>query len=258
MKKLILGSLALILIALSCEDSESGCIDVLSDNFNVNAVTMCDSCCTYPSANQSFRIYYDSISIKFVTDTLFINGDDTLILHDFKLLTSNYSFLGSTQEYQIRDSIFVNDISVRDDFIYIDRLGSYTVGDIRFEDEVSQVNFKLGIDENQFNAYKPLSQINQSSNLDESMDSMYNNITDKVAYLKMDIQLKDSIRHIELYETQDLLSFDYNYDVVRGFGLSYNLRLNLNILLEGVFSSNTNEEIMTTLNENIVESINLE
>jgi len=258
MRKLILSNLLIILIAISCEDSENGCLDIFSDNFNVNAVTTCDSCCTYPIVKTNFRLYYDSTSVKLVTDTLFFNNEDSLIIHDFKFLTSEYEFLGDNESYTIQDSILIDDNSIKDDFIYIDNLSSYDIGDIRFEDVISQITFRLGIDNNNLDAYVPFDQIDQDSRLDEALDSMYNAQNEKVAYFKMGIQLGDSIRQIELYDYPNLLSFNYNTEVSKGFAWTQNMRIELTELLKGITPKSTNEEISSAFKDNIESSLGIQ
>lgn len=182
----------LIILASSCEETGEGCLDLLANNYDFEAVNPCDSCCTYPNGRFGFQLEYDTLDFNLKDTFLLVNGD-SVYLEEFKLVLSDFTFIGNSGEYTIRDTIINIDSELRDDYIYFESPGTYTIGTTRFEDTLSQIVFDIGIDSAYIWQFMPFDNIDQDSNLDLALDSMYNDQIGKFKFCELSIhQVKDS------------------------------------------------------------------
>lgn len=260
MSRLILiSSLLITLLLCACEESEDGCLDLLSSNYNFNAVTECDSCCTYPNVLFNYRIDYDTFLSRALLDTFFLESNDSLILHNMKLSTGAYTFVGSNVSYRIIDSIEVNDIVVKDDYVLAEATTSYTIGQVRYAGQTNSVKFSVGIDADEVDTWGSLDNIDQDSQLDKLLDSMYVSIPREVAYMRMRLQVEDSIRQLFIH-SNEALNLDYPIDKFSnpGENISLTIRVDLMTLTQGVTASLTNEEIEAIVVDRIASSISVE
>lgn len=259
-KIILLSLLSLIIVYSSCEESGEGCLDFFSSNYDFQAVSSCDSCCTYPTSSLNLDIAYSEEDFRFSLDTFFTEAGDTLILHNIELLLSEFEFLGDNGEYTVRDTIVNSAINIKDDFIFIKSGGLKTIGPTRFTDTIRSFNVTLGFNNDNINLLKPFSNLDQSGTLDEALDSLYVNETDTYFAGKFQVQIFDSIREVEI--PNDLMNKNLNFDVLvpvqPGVAWSPDLKFDIKLLLNGLNKNMSNEEVSTTLTQNLAGSFYVE
>jgi len=255
----LISSLLVIIAFVACQQTEEGCLDLLANNYNFEAVTECDSCCTYPDAILNFRVDYDTVLSRGLIDTFYDENRDTIFLHDIQLATGAFSFVSPNGPFRILDSLPVGDTFVKDDFVLARLLISYTLGQVRFAGETNSVDFSVGIDAAEVSSWGNLDNIAQDSQLDNLLDSMYIAETQEVAMLRMNLQLADSIRQL-IISTPEALNLSYPLNKFTEFSedLSFNLRVDLNILTEELSPLLTNEEIEDLISDKIASAITIE
>jgi len=260
MKQLILvSSIVAILFTLACETTEDGCLDLLSSNYSIHSVSACDSCCTYPTTRFNFRVDYDTFLSRGLLDTFFLDNMDTFFLNDIKLSFTNFLFSDANESYQIRDSVRVGTDFVSDDYLFVDGTGSYNVGDCRFAGETKNISFDLGEDAEVIASYKPFDEIDQSSNLDELIDSMYINVPSQLAMIIVELQLADSIRTLQVSAAESIpLSYSVDIENSEGEPLIFNIRVDVAKLLGEDNSNNTDEELEATIARNLSAAIRID
>jgi len=192
-------------------------------------------------------------------DTFFIDDMDAFFLHDIKLSFTNFLFSDANDSYQIRDSVRVGTDFVLDDYLFVDGTGSYNVGDCRFAGETQNISFDLGEDADVIASYKPFDEINQSSNLDELIDSMYIDDPSQLALIRLELQLADSIRTLQVFASESIpLSYSVDIENSAGEPLIFDLRIDMARLLGEASSNDTNEELEATIIRNIAAAIRVE
>ncbi len=262
MSKLILiASLFLALLLSACQETEDGCLDLLSSNYNFNAVTECDSCCTYPNVRFNYRIDFDTLLSRGLIDTFFLENSDSLmlILHNMKLSTGAYTFVGSNESYRVIDSLRVGNTHIRDDYILAEAISSYAIGQVRYAGQTSAIQFSVGIDADVVDTWGSLDNIDQDSGLDMLLDSMYITSAEEVAMMRMRLQVEDSIRQLFI-NSDKALNFDFPINKFNDAGedISFNIRVDLKTLTDGISESLTNEEIEAIVADKIAASISVE
>ena len=121
------------------------------------------------------------------------------------------------------------------------------------------INFSVGIVASEVISFGNLDNINQDSQLDNLLDSMYVADREEVALLRMNLQLKDSIRQL-IISAPDALDFSFPLDRFTELGedFSFNLRIDLKILTEDLSIELSNDEIEAMIFDKIVSSITIE
>lgn len=260
-RKIVILSILSIFVFFSCEENEEGCLDLLSDNFNFNAVTECDSCCTYPSAILNFRVDYDTFLSRALLDTFFLDNmaQDTLFLDDIQLSIGAFTFTTPADPYQVLDSLAVNGTFIRDDYILLQTPTVVNIGDVRYAGQTDNVEFDIGIDQATVDAWGFLDNIDQASRLDRLLDSMYVESINEVAMMRLSLQVGDSIRQLSI-TSPNRLFFNRVIDKFNepSEDLSFNLRVDMKILTEGLDSQLSNEEMEALIADKIEDSIRLE
>ncbi len=257
-KVILLINLFFGILFIACESTEEGCLDILSSNFSVHAVNACDSCCTYPLVRNNFKFVYDTIEFGF-NDTILLNEMDTFVLVNFKSCFNNYTFKSIDSSYTILDSVEVNDAFIKDDFVFIDSETNYTIGSVRFEDKIESIEFQIGLDDNTATGFRPFDNINQESNLDESLDSLYNINDSTFSDISITIQLGDELRTIIINELASRnVSINNENDVLRGNGIDFQTVIDIKALLAPLSISSTDQDILNNINNNIQAAISIE
>ncbi len=255
----LISSLFISLVFIACQETEEGCLDLLSNNYNFQAVTECDSCCTYPSAILNFRVDYDTFLSRALIDTFFLDNGDSLILHDIQLAIGEFIFRGEDGPYRILEDLQVGSASIKDDYVRATLQIAYTIGSVRYTGDTDMISFSVGIDAAEVSTYGALDLIDQASQLDNLLDSMYVSDREEVAMLRMNLQLGDSIRQLTM-SSQEALDLNYSVDKSNDIGedVSYTLRLDLESLSDGLSSTLSNEEIESIIINRIADSITIE
>ena len=252
--------LSLLTIFMACEESQEGCLDLLAENYNFEAVTECEDCCTYPSATLNFSfINTDSLSYS-LGDTLLNVEGDSMILESFKLLFSDFTFKANSQDYTIRDTIEFLDSKVYDDFIYMERESSYSIGATRIQDTINTILFTVGLDEALAESLKPFEDIDQSSQLDLALDSMYVDSIALYRFFQMELQFVQDSSFVKLdfpNSLQDTFQFASSIVVGDGQDWSFNLELDVHALLSDLIREDDNSIIIEKVNNNFRQSIRL-
>lgn len=254
------GCLLLALIYFSCEDSEEGCIDIFSNNFNFHAVTSCDSCCTYPAATFNFSLIHGDTTFNLNRDTFLLPTEDSFSISKLEIVFSDFEFIGDSDSYTVRDTVRNNSNTIKNDFVFFKTSASRTIGRTRFEDTIRTINFRVGFDQTEIERIKPFADIDQNIHLDEVLDSLYVVVDDKYLASRINILLKDSIRTLVLEDPviNNLVSFDVSIPIAAGIVWSIDCNLDVEILVRELTASMTNEEITEKLNAALTSALSLE
>ena len=243
----------------ACQETEEGCLDLLSTNYNFIAVSECNACCTYPNVTVNFRVDYGTFLSQALIDTFFLENRDSLILHDIQLSIGNFSYGAPDGPYRVLDSLQVGNNFIRDDYVLARLIIPYTIGQVRYAGETNMINFSVGIDADVVSTWGALDNIDQDSGLDNLLDSMYIAETQEVAMLRLRLQLEDSIRHLTI-TAPDAMNLSYPIDKKTELGenLIINLRVDLQVLTEGITSDMTNEQLEAIIIDKLASGIAIE
>ncbi len=257
---IILSFLLALLFISSCEETEEACLDLLAENLSFTAVNPCDDCCTYPSLTVNFSLINDTLAYN-LGDSLVLVTGDTVILDRFKLLLSDFSFGNADTSYNTRDTVLDVDFDLRDDFVLIQNEGNQTVGTTRFSDDLDYCAFTSGFDELRIDDLMPFENLDQDSNLDLALDSMYIE-TDEIylsAFFSLLFTRDSSIVDLAVpNEAFGQLEYVIDNSVNPGDDWSVNLSLDMKILLQGVEQDMDEEVILETIISNYLSSLVLE
>jgi len=253
-KFLFLFSLLFILFA--CEQTEDGCLDLLSSNYGFDAVSECEECCEYPDFKIGLGIINDTIE-NALNDTIVLSGGDTLIFKNIELLFSEIEIEGINDTYKILDSIEVNDLYIKDDYVYFQSPSTKIVGQTRLEDTIKTVSVHLGFNETTVSTYKPFENIDNTSQLDLALDSLYFDDEEIFYFSRIQIELADSIRELNLKNLDVKLDFELDQFVDAGSDWIISFNLDLNKLRDGITSDMTNELLIETFEQNFISSLSI-
>jgi len=248
--------ISLLFIYWACEPTEDGCFDLLSANYGFEAVGECDSCCVYPNFDISFKVINDSIQ-DVLNDTIDLGGGDSIIFRKVEILFSEIAISGLKDTYTIRDSIFVNNNVVTDDYAYFQDAESMTIGQTRIQDTLQSISMFLGFNEIALSSYTPFANINSTSNLDLALDSLFNVNQSTFYFSRINVEIKDSLRELNLVNINDRVSFDLDQFVDAGVDWSINIDLDVNILKQGIDIGMTNEMLEETFRQNFISSLSV-
>jgi len=257
---LLLSFFILIFCLISCEESEEGCLDFFANNYNFDAVTSCDSCCTYPLVNFDFELIFNDEVFNINRDTFFISGEDTIVLKRLEIVFSDFEFVGDAGTYVTRDTLQTSLAPVRDDFVFYKTSASKSIGRTRFADTIRTVNCRLGFDQDLLSMIKPFSGLDQSAKIDEALDSLYSEDTNFYLSSRINFQLFDSIRQIEIVDPfpDNMLSYDVFIPVNAGVTWTIDAQIDILKLLSGINATLTNEEITAVLSQNLSAAVSIE
>jgi len=259
MRTLITGISICAFFFLACEESEVGCLDLLAENYGFEAVSECDSCCAYPSVSIDFDLVYDTLSYSF-GDTIVRSNSDTLIVEGLNLLLSGFEFSNDQRSYEVLDSFTRKKTTIRDDYILLRASSLKAIGDARIEDSISLISFRSGFEELKVATIKPFDEVDQNSNIDLALDSLYNE--DIGVYYLGNMRIKNSVADSAVvFEFDNSLSEDFNFDldkiVSAGDDWEVNLILDLFAVLDGLDMQQDQDLIEAELVQRINNSIEL-
>ncbi len=254
---LSLSIFVLFITIYSCEETEDGCLDLLGANYDVHAVSACDSCCTYPTLRINYRLMYDTLAIS-TRDTFYIEEKDTFRLKSLQFPISDIQLHGTLEDYEIRDSLKINNLVDKDDYQLLRTAKTYSIGDIRFEDYLDSISLSIGLDSDLLQMYAPYDEIDQNSTLDEVIDSLYVETIEEFNLLKFQFQLADSIRLIEVCcQRPEILQFPLDTSNVGGSNFLINMEVDIKELIGDTKASYTDEQIANILEQNLYNSISI-
>jgi|GEM_PF-598145 len=242
---------------LSCDTTEEGCFDLLSANYGFDAVGECEDCCEYPSFKLTFRVARDSISPA-INLPFEIAPGDTIEFKNIELLLSEFTVQGAANNYTILDSIELSDQVIKDDYVYFQSAITKTVGQTRLQDTIQGIAVHLGFNETNVNTYQPFDNIESTSQLDSALDSLYN-VEEEVFYFsRIEVELNDSLRVLNLENLDTDLQFEINKFVGAGVDWTITISLDLGKLTEGLISDASNEMLVETFKQNFVSALSAE
>jgi len=258
---LLLSSIALTaLLYFSCEESEEGCLDIFSNNYNFHAVSSCDSCCTYPALNLDLQLIFGDTTFRLNRDTFPLNNDDSFSISKLEFILSDFSFTNSLNNYKVLDSLEAGDTYIKNDYAFYRTSGSQKIGSFRWADTIQSVTFRLGFVQEDIDKLKPFSELDQNLKLDEVLDSMY--VADSNTYLasRINLIMRDSLREIRLIDpiSNNILGFDVTLPIEAGQNFDINYELDIKELLTDVNPAQTNEEITELIKINFPNSFKVE
>jgi len=245
---------------ISCEQAEEGCLNINAENFNVNAVSSCDSCCVLPQVNFKLFFTIDTNGVEgsfaFNRDYLLENGD-TFQINSLQLSFSDFVFKTAGAGVEVEDSIMNLLPRAKDDYIVIENSASIRpIGRLDFVPSVDSIEFELGFDDNFVEAFQPFENIATNSQLFALSQELYVDTTDILYEARFNIELEDSIRLIEIEEIENpRVTFSYDLDLLRGISFTAEFDLNIDSLITGIKATDTNEMIVETIRSNLSNSI---
>jgi len=252
MRQVLAISSLVCILALACEETQEGCLDILASNYGFEAVNACDSCCTYPTFSIRMNLINDTLAYNLNDSILLISGD-TLLLTRFQLVYSDFSFSNADTTYRIRDSLDGFNAGLLDDFIYIQSETSITGGRTRLSDTITGVRFRNGFDRERINALKPFDNIDQDSRLDTALDCMYVAETEVYRSAIFSLRFVPDTTVVELPVIYDEAYLDYELDrfVPAGTGWTLDFELDVSRAFEGLNAGMPSEVMSETIAQNI-------
>ena len=145
--------LTFILIAfgyLGCYEPESGCLDLLANNYEVSADNDCEDCCTYPFIVIEMDHLWQDTSFRF-GDTLTNNLGSSFVLLDQKFYLSDWTYiLSDGSSFKSRDSISLfiaeNEEFIKKDIVIVrQNQSSVSNHTYRREGTLESCSFTLGV-----------------------------------------------------------------------------------------------------------------
>ena len=250
--------LGIILLILACEENEDGCLDLRAANFNVNAVTSCDSCCVFPQARLDIDLIFDTLSFNFGTAYPINQGVDTIRMTAFRLPFSDFVFSNSTTSYQALDTMLNVRPTNKDDFLIIESTSIEPIGFTDFVDVIEAVDFIVGYDRPRLEGLQPFIELHPTIRALEVINRFYVDTTDTYFMAELSVEIGDSLRRLQVSMIQNQsLRIDYEEPIELSLGLPWNVPVNLdvNVMLDGIKPEQTNELMAATIGDNISAAI---
>ena len=253
MMRYLLSIAVLVTILLSCEESVDGCLDIRATNFDVAAVTACDSCCTLPTGSLDLVFKFDTLNLSFNTD--YPLGVDTIQLNSIELPFSQFRLLRLGAEFNFIDSILRFSPRMRDDYILVERVAQ-SIGHTDFVTLIDSIECRVGIDVDEINQLRPFIDVSSGNNVNLLIANLYDDALDSFIQARMEVQIADSIRAIEIQSIANpTIAFADTVDIVQGQNWTIDWELDVKKMLDGISPENTNEEIGEIISQNLAESI---
>lgn len=244
------------IILYSCETSETGCLDLKAENYNVFAVSECDSCCVYPPVKLNTRFRYDTIDqITFGALYPYI-AEDSIRINDIEISFSNFQFTSGATSYKVLDSIPGQEPKIYDDFLVIKKASrNVEIGKTDFVDAIDEVSFFIGLDKTLAKGLKPYEEVNTNTNFIEVIEDMYVDTTATLLQARITLVYKDTFDlTITEIENQEITLF---LDTELRSGIPWEVPIDIDIrkMIDGISASDTPEVMEQTIGQNISESV---
>lgn len=147
----ILGLLLLSNIMISgCYEPQDGCLDPLSENYDVAADRDCKDCCRYPKVRFGFKYLYNGSAFRF-TDTITNNLQTQALLLNQNIYLAEIELIDNEgNNIALLDSITLNSAGIRirqaADFLHIRRnISQSEISSVRFSGFLHKVSFRVGL-----------------------------------------------------------------------------------------------------------------
>jgi len=243
--------LALIIITLfSCEESVDGCLDIRASNFDVTAVTACDSCCTFPTGSLSLDFRFDTLDLSFNTD--YPLGEDTIQLRSIRLPFSQFKLIRLGEELNLIDSVLRFSPYLRDDYVVIELETAQTIGHTDYVTLIDHIEARVGIDTDEVNQLQPFIDISGGNNVNQLISKMYNDSLMRFAQVIMEVEIEDSIRDLEILSIENpIISLNDTIDILQGRNWTIDWELDVKRMLDGINPTMSNEAIADVIGQNL-------
>lgn len=255
--KSILVILASILLIWSCETREPGCLDILAENYDVNAITECDSCCLSPSSSLRIGFFYEEDTVAFTFGTKFPFGTDSIEVDFLQIPFSEFSFIADGEPFPLEDTIRGVTPRVNDDFLILESTDRVeAIGRSNFIINVDSVEFRVGLDPVRTLSLRPFEDITAASNFIDVIEDMYVDSTSTLVQARVRVTIADSTRMLEIMNIGNPeITINSNLLLQRGMPWTVEILMDVRQLLEGINPSDTNEVMAATIGENISSAI---
>jgi len=243
-------------ILFSCENSDPGCLDLLAENYDVFAVSECDSCCVFPDANINLAFEYDTIE-NFTFNTLYpYEGTDSILISNFQLPIHQFTFYSDGSAYKIIDTIRGQVPRIYDDYILKEKSSAnIVIGQTNFVAEIDSVSFSIGLEESGTLALRPYENVEQQSKFIAVVDEMYVDSIPQLFQARIELEIADSLRKLELHAiASPQLGFSISESLSPGVSWTIPLDIDLRMAIDGIKAEDSNEVMSTTISNNISKS----
>ncbi len=239
------------IIFSSCEESVDGCLDRRAGNFDVTAVTGCDDCCVFPIVSLDVN-FVDQDTVSFSFNTKYEIGDDSVIVTDFILGFSEFYFYSGTEVYRTLDTVPEMQ-EIKDDFIAIEDASSKkSIGEAKFLVNLDSVSMRLGYDELQVRRIGDPEIITDGTKLSTMLGRLYVDSTDTYLQAKMALEIGDSTRLLDFATIDNpILGFPEAQELIIGQAWSIDFNMDMTKVLQGIRETDTNEELLAKISNNI-------
>jgi hypothetical protein len=243
------------MIISSCYSRKEGCIDTLSNNFDVFADDACNDCCTYPSLILNFKhMLGDSI---FRIDTTLTNSlSQKFSILDVKYYLSDFNlFKSDGQKINIIETIYNADKSLivnNDMKIARNSITDLIIGSIISSGQFDSLTFNFGLSDKLLTtSFVDLASTHVLLNANRIKDST--NVTSQFS-VKIKRNL-DKIDTINLFLNGDALSFKLKLDSTittnSGQNIIYSVKVDYLKLFDNIDLKLTKNEIQNLIKLNL-------
>jgi len=231
-------------------------LNQLAENYDVFAVSACDSCCVFPVVKLNTRFRYDTIDqITFGALYPYI-ADDSVSVIDMELSFSDFHFISGTTTHKILDTIPGEQPRIYDDFLVIKRASrNVTIGHTNFVENIDEVSFNVGLDKDLAEGLKPYEEVNINTQFIEVIEDMYVDSSSTLLQARMTFVYKDTFElNITEIENQEITLF---LDTEPRPGIPWEVPIDIDIrkMIDGIIASDTQEVIEQTIGRNLSASI---
>lgn len=256
----ILGFSLLLSIILftRCEESEPGCLDKNAENFDVQAIDACDTCCILPQVRLDMDLMFDTLPVSLGVDYAFGADADTFNLRSIVLPFSDFTFIGPEGMWVVEDTIRNFSPTAKDDYLIIENNGRQNIGFTSFLNAIKDVDMTLGYSEARLRNLQPFIDIHPTGRVLRLTRRLYADSTDVFTQMEMEIELADSVRSLLITEIPDQklkLTYVDGLRPQQGMAWDVPVQLDMNRLLRGVDVTAPNEVIAETIGQNLAVSV---
>ena len=243
---------------LACQENERGCLDIRSANFNVSAVTECDSCCVFPQARLDVDLVFDTLPFSFNAQYPINDGVDTVRVTLFRLAFSDFFFSNANNTFEVLDTMLNEQPTSKDDFFIVESSSLEPIGFTDFVDDINTVDFIVGYDQPRLESLQPFIDLHPTIRALEVINRFYVDTTDTYFMAELNVEIADSLRRLQVRTIQNQeMRLEYDEPIVLALGIPWNVPMNidLNIMLDGIKPEQTNELMAETIGQNISAAI---
>ena len=260
-----------------CRQPRTGCLNILSPNFDVEAEEPCDDCCDSSEIQLSFihRINLDTQEISMQLNRLFEifpNPEYGISVQHFHFYLTDVQFLrtdGQTSTGAGQTIIETDPVTVlQNNHLYIARniFGETNFGRFEQSGSIEKMQFNLGLTEEN-NSIIPDSLSGTDHPFRWQTDSLNWRESDQYVFLRMeyfeylDSIIVDSMPSVIDITSPDLqpIEIDANFDLDIGLNTFVTLKMDYNVLWADIdFENDSKETIKSQILQNISAAISFD